>query len=133
MHNYVDFLAIIREIRKPVHIVDSESGRDVVLGEAMQPNRLPNVRDVYGTLPPIYPEWLGDRSFCETHGVRFPYIAGEMAHGISSTFMVVEMANAEMMSFFGAGGLAPAQVEQAVDTLVANLSRRRNWGVNLLH
>src|SRR5262245_43797519 len=28
-------------------------------------------------LAPVYPEWLGDQSFNEVHGVRFPYVAGE--------------------------------------------------------
>jgi trans-AT polyketide synthase/acyltransferase/oxidoreductase domain-containing protein len=27
---------------------------------------------VLGLLPSLYPEWLGDRSFCEIHKVRFP-------------------------------------------------------------
>src|SRR4051812_41737511 len=28
---------------------------------------------VVACLPPVCPEWLGDRSFNEAHGVRFPY------------------------------------------------------------
>jgi trans-AT polyketide synthase, acyltransferase and oxidoreductase domains len=86
-----------------------------------------------GTLPPLYPEWLGDRSFCETHHVRFPYIAGEMANGIATAAMVIAMARAEMLGFFGAGGLSPAKVEAAVDELVAAIGDRPNWGVNLIH
>src|SRR5204862_982904 len=86
-----------------------------------------------GTLPPLYPEWLGDRSFCEAHGVRFAYIAGEMANGITTTAMVIAMARAEMLAFFGAGGLAPARVEVAVDELVRELRGLPNWGVNLIH
>ncbi len=87
----------------------------------------------HGTLPPLYPEWLGDRSFGEAHGVRFPYLAGEMAHGISSVELVAAMAEAEMMSLFGAGGLGHPAVERAVHTLRARLGARPNWGVNLLH
>ena len=60
------------------------------------------------TLPPLYPEWLGDRSFCETHGVRYPIASGEMANGIASVAMVAAMAGAEMLGFFGAAGLEPA-------------------------
>jgi trans-AT polyketide synthase/acyltransferase/oxidoreductase domain-containing protein len=51
-----------------------------------------------GTLPPLYPEWLGDRAFGEAHGVRFPYVAREMARGIVTTKMVVTMARAEMLA-----------------------------------
>ncbi len=40
-------------------------------------------------LTPIYPEWLGDRGFLDTHAVRFPYIVGEMARGIATAEMVI--------------------------------------------
>lgn len=89
--------------------------------------------EVIGTLPPLYPEWLGGRTFCEAHGVRFPYVAGEMANGIATTRMVAAMARAEMLGFFGAGGLGFPEVERAVRELAAELGDRPNWGVNLIH
>ena len=85
------------------------------------------------TLPALYPEWLGDRSFGETHGVRFPYVSGEMANGIASAAMVAAMAEADMLGFFGAAGLPLAQVEQAIDELSRRIAPRRAWGVNLIH
>lgn len=87
--------------------------------------------ELLGSLPPMYPEWLGDRSFCQTHGVRFPYAAGEMANGIATTSLVVAMARAEMLGFFGAAGLPLARIERAVEELAG--SGVRNWGVNLIH
>ena len=85
------------------------------------------------TLPALYPEWIGDRLFCEVHGVRFPYIAGEMANGIATTRLVTAMGQAEMLAFFGAAGLAHERVEQAVDELDHTLGTRAPWGVNLIH
>jgi PfaD family protein len=89
-----------------------------------------------GTLAPLYPEWLGDRSFNETHRVRFAYIAGEMANGIATVAMVQAMARAEMLGFFGAAGLSYERVEAAVNELVATLHTGTDstaWGVNLIH
>ena len=86
-----------------------------------------------GILPPLYPEWLGDRGFLEAHGLRFPYVTGAMARGIASEAIVVEMARAGMLGFFGAGGLSPARVEQALTTLQSTLGDRLPWGVNLIH
>src|SRR5262249_3873873 len=86
-----------------------------------------------GLLPPLYPEWLGDRSFGEAHRVRFPYIAGEMANGIATTRMVTALARAELLGFFGAAGLAPERVERAVHELTGTLGDRYAWGVNLIH
>lgn len=89
--------------------------------------------ELLGSLPPMYPEWLGDRSFGRTHGVRFPYVAGEMANGIATTSLVVAMARAEMLAFFGAAGLALPRIEHAVGELAGTLRGVRNWGVNLIH
>ncbi|WP_329459552.1 PfaD family polyunsaturated fatty acid/polyketide biosynthesis protein [Streptomyces sp. NBC_01497] len=117
-----------RRIREPVHIVTDPSGREVGLATGPAPSG-----PVLGTLPPLYPEWLGGRAFCEAHGVRFPYVAGEMANGIATTRMVSAMARAEMLGFFGAGGLGFAEVERAVRALADELRGRANWGVNLIH
>ncbi len=85
-------------------------------------------------LPPVYPEWLGDRSFCAAHGCRFPYVVGEMARGIASAEMVIAGARAGMMAFFGSAGLTIPDVEQAVAAIQSALGARvRNWGANLIH
>ena len=85
------------------------------------------------TLAPIRPEDLGDPSFCAVHGVRFPYLSGEMANGIATTRMCIAMAKAGMMGFFGAGGLDFQSVERAVAELASALGDRAPWGVNLIH
>jgi PfaD family protein len=84
-------------------------------------------------LPPVYPEWLGDRAFTAAHGLRFPYVAGEMANGIATTRMVIALARAEILSFFGAAGLGVDRVEHAVRELDSALGHRSSWGVNLIH
>ena len=85
-------------------------------------------------LPPLYPEWLGDRSFCEVHGIRFPYVSGAMANGIATTELVVKMAKAGMLGFFGAAGLTPARVSAALDELESTLDPLGlPWGTNLIH
>ena len=89
---------------------------------------------VVGLLPPLYPEWLGDRTFNETHGTRFAYVAGAMANGIATTTLVREMAGAGCLGFFGAAGLSVARVEAAVEELSRALDPRGlPWGANLIH
>ncbi|MEU8707473.1 PfaD family polyunsaturated fatty acid/polyketide biosynthesis protein [Streptomyces sp. NPDC048565] len=120
--------ARVGRFRDPAHIVADPTGRALGLVTGPRPPG-----DIVGTLPPLYPEWLGGRTFCEAHGVRFPYVAGEMANGIATTRMVAAMARAEMLGFFGAGGLALPEVERAVRALAAELAGLPNWGVNLIH
>ncbi len=87
-----------------------------------------------GVLPPVYPEWLGDRSFATAHGCRFPYVVGEMARGIASADMVIAAARAGMMAFFGSAGLTMPTVREAIEKIQGQLGPGvRNWGSNLIH
>jgi trans-AT polyketide synthase, acyltransferase and oxidoreductase domains len=90
--------------------------------------------EVIGSLPPMYPEWLGDRAFSEVHGTRFAYVAGAMANGIASTQLVTAVAKAGGLAFFGAAGLSLARVEAAIHELTNELTPLNlPWGVNLIH
>lgn len=123
--------AVIASPRQAVHVVvDPASGAlGVVDGASLVPATLTAV----ASLPPLYPEWLGDRSFTEMHGVRFPYVSGAMANGIASTGLVIEMAKAGFLGFFGAAGLHPDRVSAALDELEAALGPDVSWGSNLIH
>lgn len=127
-----DIGAVIAKPRLGLHIVrDGEAGRiGVALGGRVGPG---GAFPLLATLPPLYPEWLGDRSFGEVHGVRFPYVAGEMANGIASASMVVALAEAGMLGFYGAAGLSFDRVSQEVGDLARRLGRTCAWGVNIIH
>ena len=87
-----------------------------------------------GILPPLYPEWLGDRGFQETHGTRFAYVGGAMARGITSAEMVIQLGKMGAMGMFGAAGLSPAVVEEAITRIGAALDPEGlPWGSNLIH
>ena len=68
--------------------------------------------------------------FCEQHGVTIPYVAGAMAGGIASVSLVQAMSRAEMLAFFGSGGVALSDIESALSTLSKESGM---WGCNLLH
>jgi len=126
-------LDCVRRFREPVHIVRARSGYEPGLGLGGSVVASGAGYELVGILPGLYPEWLGDRSFNRAHGVRFPYVAGEMANGIATVASVVAMARAKMLGFFGAAGLALPAVERAVGELRESLRGLDNWGVNLIH
>jgi PfaD family protein len=64
--------------------------------------------------------------------LRFAYVAGAMANGIGSVAIVEAMARAGMLAFFGAAGLAPKVVEEAIDDIQARVGSGP-WGFNLIH
>ncbi len=118
---------VAARIREEVQIVATpDNGIGAIVGD-------PRGRRVLATLPPLYPEWLGDRSFNEVHGTRFPYVAGEMANGIATAELVIVMARADMLGFFGAAGIPVPKVTAVVQNLRKALPGRQNWGVNLIH
>lgn len=55
-----------------------------------------------------------------------------MAGGIGSEALVEAMGRAGLMAFFGAAGLSPARVEDALERLSTRLGNRP-WGSNLIH
>ncbi len=82
--------------------------------------------------PPLRPESLGSPLFKETHRIRYPYVAGAMANGITSVEMVEAVGRAGMLGFFGAAGLSPEEVESAVDRLQTGMGDLP-FGFNLIH
>jgi len=129
-------LTILHRVREPVHVVlDAGTARvGLAVGGEILPVSQMGAGDyaLLATLPPSYPEWLGDRAFNEAHGVRFPYVAGEMANGIATVAMCVVMARAGMLGFFGAAGLSYERVERALVELEEQIGDAP-YGVNLIH
>ncbi len=83
-------------------------------------------------LPPLYPEWMGDRGFCESYRCRFPYMTGAMAKGIASEKLVCAAAEAGLLASFGAGGLSLDRVDRALSTIESRL-QGRVFASNFMH
>ena len=128
----VDALAAVR---RPVAIVSTPQGpRAIVLGADGSWPDGPTHEGILAILPPIYPEWLGDRTFVSTHGLRFPYVIGEMARGIATPAMVVAGVRAGVMAFYGSAGLRLEEIENGISEIQALLGRdAAGWGANLIH
>jgi trans-AT polyketide synthase, acyltransferase and oxidoreductase domains len=128
-------VARLARIREPLYILrDPSTGLVGLAGPDAAGTVASGQYEVLGSLAPLFPEWLGDRSFTEVHGLRFPYVVGEMANGIASTDMVIAAARTGVLGFFGSAGLSPERVEAAIDTIEAALGPAGlPWGMNLIH
>jgi len=133
-----DLPSYVAQFRSPQHILYDPSRQRLGLGLEGSVSAAPAAfgpsYPLAGSLPPLYPEWLGDRSFQETHGVRFAFVGGAMARGIGSARLVIELARCGMLGFFGAAGLSVERVareiafiRQALDPLGLP------FGANLIH
>jgi PfaD family protein len=89
-------------------------------------------RPLAAIVPACHPHLLGDQGFCRDYGIRYAYLGGSMAHGISSAAIAEELGKNGMLGFFGAAGCAPDTVAAAIDRLSASLPDRP-FGFNLIH
>ncbi len=132
----LEFKNIIQSVRDTIYIVFDKSEKK--FGIATESEKVSEQKSdsfsLAGILPPLYPEWLGDRSFQEVHNLRFAYVGGAMARGIASAEMVIAFAKSGMLGFFGSAGLAPEQIEREITKIKNELDPQGySWGANLIH
>ncbi|MGD8448443.1 MAG: PfaD family polyunsaturated fatty acid/polyketide biosynthesis protein [Desulfobacterales bacterium] len=127
--------AILR-MTQPVHLLKLDGqlaigrGGTITIGKKIP--KQPKVFPLYAYVPPLPPENLGDPLFKKTYHLRFAYIAGAMANGITSVEMVEKAGRAGMVGFFGAAGLSLNKIEAAIDRLQENL-KEAPFGFNLIN
>jgi PfaD family protein len=125
----------LQQLDKPLSVVQTDAGPAVVrggqavFGEGPAPS---GSTPLLAWIPSLTPDQLGDPAFRQTYGVRVNYVCGAMANGIGSTDIVIAMAKAGMMGFFGAAGLAPERVRAAIEEIQAEVSGLP-FGINLIH
>ena len=123
-------------INRPVALVEQDRRLVVhnqgtaVLGD--YPQAIDNSRPLLAYAPALPLESLGDPLFTRAHNLKYPYIMGAMANGITSADMVEEAAKHGMVGFFGAGGLSIEKISAAIDRIQSNVGDRP-YGFNLIH
>ena len=116
----------IADLRSPVTVVRAADGYAVGAGGPG------DGRPFAAWLPPLHPSQLGDPTFRQDHGLRYPYLTGAMANGIASAEIVLEMARAGMLGSFGAAGLSLERIAQGIDRIQAGAAGQP-YAVNLIH
>ncbi len=127
----------LANLRKPVFAVENDeraafyNDGQAILGEggnAAPLDSSPLLAYAQGLLP----QQLGEENFLSAYSLKYPYVQGSMANGIASADLVRSMANAGLMGFFGAAGLAPAKAEETLAILQKEL-KGKSFGCNLIH
>lgn len=126
----------IFDVRNPVFIVDLDgepavcrNGKAIIFTDhhsGASQHRL------VAHTPALVPENLGNMNFKRRYNLKYPYIAGAMAHGISSVELVKAAGKAGMIGFFGSAGLSLKEVEHAVASIQAETSGMP-YGFNLVY
>ncbi|MBO1583289.1 PfaD family polyunsaturated fatty acid/polyketide biosynthesis protein [Bacillus sp. XF8] len=80
----------------------------------------------------IRPESLGDPLFQTRYGCKWNYMAGSMAQGIASEALVIAMAEARLLSFFGSAGLDGARLVTHIQHIQSAVGPDKPYGMCLI-
>lgn len=119
---------------EPIYFVDWQGQPALGRGELISADasRSDHYYPVIAHAPELTPSQLGDQAFKKRYGLRYAYVVGAMANGITSTAMVEAAAKEKLLSFFGSAGLALDKVEAAIVHLRDRLKDLPR-GFNLIH
>ncbi len=88
---------------------------------------------VLAMVAPMAAEQLGDDTFRKDYQLKYAYKTGAMANGIASEELVIAMGKAGFLGSFGAAGLVPSRVLQAIETIQSQLNEQQQYAFNLIH
>lgn len=88
--------------------------------------------ELLASAPALPIEQLGEADFKTTYNTRLAYYAGAMANGISSVEMLIALGKQGLLGSFGAAGMPPQRVEEAIQRIQAALPEGP-YAFNLIH
>lgn len=124
----------LSQIHSPVYVTEDNNSLDYHSTGTIQISSDVDTakKTLVGYAAPLNLKRCGDTTFMDTHGLRYPMVAGSMAKGISSAEIVIAMGQAGMLGFFGAAGLTLDTVEETIVRIQKALPNGP-YGVNLIH
>jgi PfaD family protein len=122
----------LEDVSTPVAVRASAQGLRIAPDQPPQ-NGTEADGEVVAWAPALLPGRLGSAEFRRVHGARYAYVIGEMANGIASEELVAAAARARLLAFFGAGGLEPGRVAEAVHRIKQLTAPDVPVGFSLLH
>lgn len=116
---------------KPCYIMQDFRGR---IGASNEGELVSEGRglQVLAITSPMTASQLGDPSFQKDYNLKYSYKTGAMANGIASEDLVIAIGKAGFLGSFGAAGLVPARVLQAIETIQGALPTQ-SYAFNLIH
>ena len=121
----------LEDITQSSYVLQDFRGRIGLTNEGSISSEGPGL-EVLAIAPPVSPQQLGDPGFCKDYNLKYAYKTGAMANGIASEALVIAMGKAGLLGSFGAAGLVPSRVEQAIDTIQDALPTE-TYAFNLIH
>ncbi|MFT4667830.1 MAG: trans-AT polyketide synthase/acyltransferase/oxidoreductase domain-containing protein [Polaribacter sp.] len=121
----------LRNTELPCYVMKDFGGRIGVAngGELVSSGR---GLQVLAMMPPMTAAQLGDPTFQEDYKLKYAYKTGAMANGIASAELVIAIGQANLLGSFGAAGLVPKRVKEAIEQ-IQNALPTQTYAFNLIH
>jgi len=135
MKNSIPLKKLLLQVNKPVFAIQTNNKLNFIENDTdyfTTAFKEDNFHCIKAFVPAVRIENLGDELFKKRHGLKYPYIAGAMANGITSAAMVKTMAENGMIGFLGAGGMTLSKIEDNIIDL-RNSLKDKPFGFNLIH
>ncbi len=121
----------LRTLTQPCYAVRNGRGVGVVNQGDLRPAGAEGL-EVLALAVPLPAQRLGDPAFRAAYGLDYAYVGGSMANAIASEAMVIALGQAKMLGCFGAGGVSPQRLEEAIRQIQAELPHGP-YAFNLIH
>lgn len=121
----------LQQTNLPCYVMQDFNGRIGVsnTGELVSQGR---GLQVLAIANPMTASQLGDPTFREDYNLKYTYKTGAMANGIASADLIIAIGQAGFLGSFGAAGLVPARILEALTQIQSNLPNQ-SYAVNLIH
>ena len=114
------------------YVVQNEKAVGVCLAEDVQNSTAGTSMFLLAHALPLQVAQLGDPEFMRIYGLNMAYMTGAMANGIASEELVIASGKVSLLSSFGAAGLVPSRIEEAINKIQQALPNGP-YVFNLIH
>lgn len=114
------------------YVVQNEKSVGVCLAEDVKNSTAGTSMFLLAHTLPLQVAQLGDPEFMRIYGLNMAYMTGAMANGIASEELVIASGKVGLLSSFGAAGLVPSRIEEAINKIQQALPNGP-YVFNLIH
>ena len=114
------------------YVVKKEKAVGVCLAEDVKNSTAGTSMFLLAHALPLQVAQLGDPEFMRIYGLNMAYMTGAMANGIASEELVIASGKVGLLSSFGAAGLVPSRIEEAINKIQQALPNGP-YVFNLIH
>ena len=113
--------AALMNLNDPVWVVASGGHLGISRSGVLTPAGGSTAASLAAFVSALSPTTLGDPAFRAAYNTRYAYYAGSMANAISSSGLVIALGQQGLLGSYGAGGMSPARIEEAIRQVQAAL------------